>query len=210
MTIEIEGPPIHVETFLARLPQEKPPLSVISSVHVEEVPCEGDDQFTIVKSDVRGHVVTQIPADAATCDDCLKEVLDPANRRYRYPFTNCTNCGPRFTITRRIPYDRPQTSMAKFPMCPACQAEYDDPLDRRFHAQPNACWDCGPRLWLTAPDGTRIESIDPLNDAITRLAAGEIVAMKGIGGFHLAVDATNRDAVERLSNENIAMASHWR
>lgn len=198
VTIEVEGLPIQVETFLKRLPLEKPPLSVISSVHIEEVPCEGDDQFTIVKSDVRGHVVTQIPADAATCADCLRELLDPANRRYRYPFTNCTNCGPRFTITRRIPYDRPQTSMAKFPMCAACQAEYDDPLNRRFHAQPNACWDCGPQLWLTAADGTRVESNDPLNDAIERLAAGEIVAIKGIGGFHLAVDATNCDAVERL------------
>jgi hydrogenase maturation protein HypF len=198
VTIEIEGSPRRVENFLARLPAEKPPLSVISSVDVEEVPCAGDDEFTIVKSDVRGHVVTQIPADAATCDDCLRELLDPANRRFRYPFTNCTNCGPRFTITRRIPYDRPQTSMAKFPMCAACQAEYDNPLDRRFHAQPNACWDCGPQLWLTSPDGARIESDDPLNDAIVRLAAGEIVAMKGIGGFHLAVDATNSDAVERL------------
>ena len=198
VTIEIEGAPVRVETFLTRLPLERPPLSFISSVQVEEVPCEGDDQFTIVKSDVRGHVVTQIPADAATCDDCLKEVLDPANRRFRYPFTNCTNCGPRFTITRKIPYDRPQTSMAKFRMCPACQAEYDNPLDRRFHAQPNACWDCGPQLWLTGPDGKRIESNDPLSDAIGKLAAGEIVAIKGIGGFHLAVDATNSDAVVRL------------
>jgi hydrogenase maturation protein HypF len=198
VTIEIEGAPFQVETFLTRLPLEKPPLSFISSVQVEEVPCEGDDQFTIIKSEVRGHVVTQIPADAATCDDCLRELLDPANRRFRYPFTNCTNCGPRFTITRKIPYDRPQTSMAKFPMCAACQAEYDDPLDRRFHAQPNACWDCGPQLWLTRPDGTRIESSDPLSDAIRKLADGDIVAIKGIGGFHLAVDATNSEAVERL------------
>ncbi len=198
VTIEIEGTPIQVETFLTRLPLERPPLSVISSVQVEEVPCQGDDRFTITKSDVRGHVVTQIPADAATCDDCLRELFDPANRRFHYPFTNCTNCGPRFTITQKIPYDRPQTSMAKFPMCAACQAEYDNPLDRRFHAQPNACWDCGPQLWLTTPDGMRIESIDPVNDTVERLAAGKIVAIKGIGGFHLAVDATNRDVVERL------------
>jgi hydrogenase maturation protein HypF len=198
VTIEIEGAEDQVDAFLTRLPLERPPLSVISAVQVEEVPCKGDDHFTIIKSDVRGHVVTQIPADAATCDDCLRELLDPANRRFRYPFTNCTNCGPRFTITRRIPYDRPQTSMAKFKMCPACQAEYDSPLDRRFHAQPNACWDCGPQLWLARPDGTRVESNDPLSDTVRKLAAGEIVAIKGIGGFHLAVDATNGDAVERL------------
>jgi hydrogenase maturation protein HypF len=198
VTIEIEGEPPQVECFLTRLPLERPPLSFISSVHVEDVPCLGDDRFTIIDSDVRGHVATQIPPDAATCDDCLRELLDPLNRRFRYPFTNCTNCGPRFTITRKIPYDRPQTSMAKFKMCQACQAEYDNPLDRRFHAQPNACWDCGPQLWLARPDGTRIESDDPLSDTVARLAAGEILAIKGIGGFHLAVDATNSDAVERL------------
>ena len=107
----------------------------------------GDSGFRIVSSEVLGRVSTGIPADAATCPDCLRELLDPTDRRYRYPFLNCTNCGPRFTITRRIPYDRPQTSMAKFAMCPECQREYDDPLNRRFHAQPNACWVCGPRVW---------------------------------------------------------------
>ena len=123
----------------------------------------------------------------------------PADRRYRYPFLNCTNCGPRFTITRRIPYDRPQTSMARFKMCPACQAEYDDPANRRFHAQPNACWDCGPQLLLVSADGADdsgrpIRSPQPSH----RLAAGEILAIKGIGGFHLCVDATNEAAVMRL------------
>src|SRR5208282_2412443 len=119
-------------------------------------------------------------------------------RRYRYPFLNCTNCGPRFTITRRIPYDRPQTSMAKFKMCAECQAEYDDPTNRRFHAQPNACPVCGPHVWLAAPDGVEISSDDPVAWAIDRLMAGEIMAIKGIGGFHLAVDATNEFAVMRL------------
>ncbi|HTX75585.1 MAG TPA: carbamoyltransferase HypF, partial [Terracidiphilus sp.] len=141
---------------------------------------------------------TGIPADAATCADCLRELLDAADRRYRYPFLNCTNCGPRFTITRRIPYDRPQTSMAVFPMCPACQAEYDDPLNRRFHAQPNACWICGPRVWLAAADGVEFPSPDPIAACIERMLDDQIMAIKGIGGFHLAVDATSEAAVQRL------------
>ena len=153
VTIEIEGPTARVEAFLARLRAETPPLARIDSVAVRELAAIGEAGFRIVSSQVKGQVSTGIPADAATCADCLRELLDPADRRYRYPFLNCTNCGPRFTITRRIPYDRPQTSMAKFPMCAACQAEYDDPLNRRFHAQPNACWVCGPRVWLEAPDG---------------------------------------------------------
>jgi len=198
VTIEIEGPAAHIDAFLRRLPLEAPRLAHIAHVEVQDVPCEGDQHFNIRPSEVRGHVVTQIPADAATCDDCLRELLNVRDRRYRYPFINCTNCGPRFTITRRIPYDRPQTSMAKFPMCPACQAEYDDPLNRRFHAQPNACWDCGPQLWMVNAMGQRIETKDAIEETISRLAAGQIVAIKGIGGFHLAVDATNTAAVERL------------
>ena len=166
---------------------------------MRELAAIGEDGFRIVSSQVKGQVSTGIPADAATCPDCLRELLDPADRRYRYPFLNCTNCGPRFTITRRIPYDRPQTSMAKFPMCAACQAEYDDPLNRRFHAQPNACWECGPRVWLEAPDGTEI----PAEDAVAatyRAPAwrAKLMAIKGIGGFHLSVDATNEAAVMRL------------
>ena len=164
----------------------------------ENVPPRREKDFHIVASEARGQVSTGIPADAATCADCLRELLDPNDRRYRYPFLNCTNCGPRYTITRRIPYDRPQTSMARFTMCPACQAEYDDPTNRRFHAQPNACPVCGPRVWLVAPDGTEIPSGDPVTAAIDRLMAGEIMAIKGIGGFHLAVDATNEAAVMRL------------
>jgi hydrogenase maturation protein HypF len=198
VTIEIEGPQANVDSFLRRLPLEAPPLAHITSMDAQDADCRGDRDFKITQSDARGHVVTQIPADAATCDDCLREVLDPADRRYRYPFTNCTNCGPRFTITRSIPYDRPQTSMASFAMCAACRAEYDDPLNRRFHAQPNACWDCGPRLWITDSQGRKMKAPDAVSETISRLVAGDIVAIKGVGGFHLAVDATNNAAVERL------------
>jgi hydrogenase maturation protein HypF len=198
VTIEIEGHQARVEAFLARLRPEAPPLARIDSVAVRELTLVGDDGFRIVSSQVMGRVSTGIPADAATCPDCLRELLDPQDRRFRYPFLNCTNCGPRFTITRRIPYDRPQTSMAKFPMCAACQREYDDPLNRRFHAQPNACDECGPHVWLVESDGVPIASDDPVRACVDRLAGGEIVAIKGIGGFHLSVDATNEAAVMRL------------
>ena len=198
VTIEVEGPEGRVERFAERLRSEAPPLSRIDSVEVREVEATGETGFRIVASEVLGRVSTGIPADAATCADCLRELLDPEDRRYGYPFLNCTNCGPRFTITRQIPYDRPQTSMAGFTMCAACQAEYDDPLNRRFHAQPNACWDCGPRVWLLGAEGREIASDDPVDAAIDRLVAGEIMAIKGVGGFHLSVDATNQAAVMRL------------
>ncbi len=199
VTIEIEGAEGRVKAFLARLQTETPPLARIDAVAVRELVLAGDSGFRIVASEVLGRVSTGIPADAATCPDCLRELLDPRDRRYRYPLLNCTNCGPRFTITRRIPYDRPQTSMAKFPMCPECQREYDDPLNRRFHAQPNACWVCGPRVWMTGTDGVEIATADyAVIDCIDRLVAGQIMAIKGIGGFHLSVDATNPEAVMRL------------
>jgi hydrogenase maturation protein HypF len=198
VTIEIEGPEERVEAFRCRLESEAPPLARIDSVAVRSMHATGEAGFRIVASAAGGHVSTGIPADAATCADCLRELLDPSDRRYRYPFLNCTNCGPRYTITRSIPYDRPQTSMARFTMCAACQAEYDDPTNRRFHAQPNACPVCGPRVWLVAADGTEIPSGDPVTAAIDRLMAGAILAIKGIGGFHLSVDATNEAAVMRL------------
>jgi hydrogenase maturation protein HypF len=198
VTIEIEGPTGSLDAFLARLRSEAPPLSRIDSVTARDIPPTGDKTFRIVASEVLGRVSTGIPADAATCPDCLRELLSPTDRRYRYPFLNCTNCGPRYTITRRIPYDRPQTSMARFKMCPACQAEYDDPFNRRFHAQPNACWDCGPQLSLVTADGTPVSSSDQVAETVARLAAGQILAIKGIGGFHLAVDANNESAVLRL------------
>ena len=202
VTLEIEGTAARLENFRRRLKEEAPPLSRIDSVHSRSIPPKQEKDFRIVLSDAGGQVSTGIPADAATCADCLRELLDPKDRRYRYPFLNCTNCGPRFTITCSIPYDRPQTSMAAFKMCTECQAEYDDPTNRRFHAQPNACALCGPRVWLVAPDGAEILSEDsergPVTAAIDRLMAGEIMAIKGIGGFHLAVDATNEFAVMRM------------
>jgi hydrogenase maturation protein HypF len=232
VTIEVEGPAERVDAFRRRLQAEAPPLARIDTVVSQSIPPKQEEMFRIVASDAHGRVNTGIPADAATCADCLRELLDPKDRRYRYPFLNCTNCGPRFTITRRIPYDRPQTSMAKFKMCAACQAEYDDPLNRRFHAQPNACSVCGPRVWLVVPPeacghglsqadalagqeasghgfsraekrGNREEALAPegnsvIEEAIDWLMAGRIMAIKGIGGFHLAVDATNETAVTHL------------
>jgi hydrogenase maturation protein HypF len=185
------------------LPAEAPPLARITNLSVREVPCVvaqiGSDQdFRIVHSAEGAEVRTLISPDVAICPDCLREMFDAKDRRYRYPFINCTNCGPRFTIIRDIPYDRPSTSMAVFPMCPACQAEYEAPLNRRFHAQPNACWECGPRVELWDKSGKRKECRDPIVEAVSALHAGLVVAVKGLGGFHLAVDATNPTAVALL------------
>jgi hydrogenase maturation protein HypF len=203
VTIEIQGPAETVQDFVDRLPAEAPPLARITNLSVREVPCVvaqiGSDQdFRIVHSAEGAEVRTLISPDVAICPDCLREMFDAKDRRYRYPFINCTNCGPRFTIIRDIPYDRPSTSMAVFPMCPACQAEYEAPLNRRFHAQPNACWECGPRVELWDKSGKRKECRDPIVEAVSALHAGLVVAVKGLGGFHLAVDATNPTAVALL------------
>lgn len=188
-----------ITEFLRVLPQECPPLARIDSV--TSTPFNWPQQpvsFTIASSGA-GQVDTHIVADAATCDACLAELNSPQNRRYHYPFINCTHCGPRFTIIRRMPYDRPNTSMQPFPLCPQCLAEYQDPADRRFHAQPTACPECGPQLWLSDATGQTIASAgDALQLAAQALIAGQIVAVKGIGGFHLACDATNPAAVQRL------------
>ena len=198
VTIEIQGPRRAVEDFVVRLPSEAPPLARITGLTVLDVPCNGDREFRILVSRRGEAVQTLISPDVAICDDCLRELLDSHDRRHRYPFINCTNCGPRFTIVRDIPYDRPHTSMAVFPMCPACQAEYDDPRNRRFHAEPNACWDCGPQLEFRDLNGHRIQGRDPLAEAAAVLRLGSVVAVKGLGGFHLAVDATNAAAVALL------------
>jgi len=198
VSIEVQGDPTEVEEFVTRLPQQAPPLSRITEIQSFEMPSNGDREFRIIASHAETTVRTLISPDVATCDDCLREMFDPYDRRYRYPFINCTNCGPRFTITHSIPYDRRFTSMAAFTMCAACQAEYDDLGNRRFHAQPNACWDCGPQLELRDRTGPVIPTDDPVRATIAFLRDGHIVAMKGLGGFHLAADATDSAAVRRL------------
>jgi hydrogenase maturation protein HypF len=190
-----------LDEFVHRLRHEPPPLARIDAI--ETTPLETKplpEAFAIVESRA-GRVGTDVPPDTATCPACLAELMDPANRRYRYAFTNCTHCGPRLSIIRRIPYDRRHTSMAAFQMCPDCQAEYDNPADRRFHAQPNACPACGPRLWLEDREGRSVEiadAVDALDAARRLIEQGAIVAVKGIGGIHLACDACNPLAVETL------------
>ncbi|HXR16661.1 MAG TPA: carbamoyltransferase HypF [Terriglobales bacterium] len=198
VTIEIQGPAETVQDFVEHLPADAPPLARITSFAIRELPCNGDQDFRIVHSQDGTEVRTLISPDVAICPDCLRELFDPNDRRYRYPFINCTNCGPRFTIVRDIPYDRPRTSMAAFPMCPACLREYENPYDRRFHAQPNACWQCGPQVELWDKRGRPIESRDPIAEAARALRSGLIVAVKGLGGFHLAADATDAAAVTLL------------
>jgi hydrogenase maturation protein HypF len=183
---EIEGPEPAVTSFLDRLRAEAPPLSAIEHIETEDQPTAGDAAFTIHHSLSDAAQFAMVPADIGTCDECYADFTDPSNRRYRYAFTNCTNCGPRYSIVQDIPYDRPQTTMSLFPMCADCQREYEDPLNRRFHAQPNACPVCGPSL------------SEPIEEIRRRLRAGEILAIKGLGGFHLACDALNHAAVSRL------------
>ena len=196
VTVEVFGGETTLEALIVRL--REPPLPArVRELVAEPIPAEDGDDFVIVHSAEGGTRALSIPPDLATCRECEREIRDPANRRFHYPFTNCTACGPRFTIATGVPYDRPATTMAPFVMCPACQREYDDPGDRRFHAQPNACPVCGPKLELWDTDGLELLG-DPLRDAAARIARGEIVAIKGLGGFHLACDATRADAIALL------------
>ena len=208
--IEVEGPRAALAAFVRDLEAKAPPLARIEGVDVTDASPVGYTTFEIRHSvaeegDRRGWFYQLISPDIATCPDCLRELLDPADRRYRYPFTNCTNCGPRFTIIADVPYDRPLTTMRDFGMCPQCQGEYDDPLDRRFHAQPNACPVCGPHVWLVKSPRFQVSGSDlkpETGDVIARAArllqAGAILAIKGLGGFHLACDATDEVAVRTL------------
>ena len=202
--IEASGAAASIARFLHDLPRAAPPLARIVGLEVEERPVRRHHGFTIIPSRANDSRTTLISPDVCTCKDCLRELLDPRDRRHRYPFINCTHCGPRYTIIRDIPYDRGKTTMAAFPMCAACRQEYEDPLDRRFHAQPNACWECGPQLWLEDSDGRVLARKDEaLRRSMALLAGGSIVAVKGLGGFHLAVDATRELAVSRLRRRKI-------
>ncbi len=215
--IHAEGAPADVERFAAALPQEAPPRSLITSYVVAAAPPEGSAAFTILASVAEPGAYQLVSPDLATCAACRGELLDPGDRRYEYPFTNCTDCGPRFTIIEDLPYDRERTTMRRFPLCPACRAEYEDPADRRFHAEPNACPVCGPKVRLlrlnsgagggrvgteggivALAEGTAADPAGPIRAAAELLRDGEILAVKGLGGFHLACDATDADAVRRL------------
>jgi hydrogenase maturation protein HypF len=199
--LEVEGEERAVDAFLARLAAEAPPLAVVERVQAEELAPTGERRFAIRPSPATGEPLALVSPDTATCPDCLGELFDPADRRFRYPFVNCTNCGPRFTIVRGVPYDRPLTTMTGFAMCDACLAEYEEPADRRFHAQPNACPVCGPMARLVDAAGLPV-GLDGAPDAVAATAAalraGAIVAVKGLGGFHLACRADDEDAVAAL------------
>lgn len=202
--IDVEGESYTIEEFVNEIKTNSPPLSRVESVErSDNLDLANYQDFRIVESAANGEGFVPISADIATCRDCLRELFDPTDRRYRYPFINCTNCGPRFTIIEDIPYDREQTTMRDFPMCAACRAEYENPLDRRFHAEPTACPACGPRLRLTDAAGCEAElervAFEEIISRVRRLLlSGKIVAVKGIGGFHLACDALDAAVVERL------------
>ena len=201
VAIVVEGPADHIDAFTADISAAPPPLAHVVEVSRRAIPVTGYAAFTIVQSKVDTASSTLISPDVSICDDCRKELFDPNDRRYRYPFINCTNCGPRYTIIDGIPYDRPKTSMKHFEMCPQCQEEYDDPLDRRFHAQPNACPVCGPHVSLLDRNRNPVDGADPIRETARLLRQGRIIAIKGLGGFHLAVDAVNAKAVRRLRSK---------
>jgi hydrogenase maturation protein HypF len=211
--IEVDGEKDSLDLFLQQLRAEAPPLSLIDEFSASFQPANGFRALEILHSEALEGAFQPISPDVAICADCLRELFDPNDRRYHYPFINCTNCGPRFTIIKDIPYDRPKTTMASFPMCPDCEREYKDPVDRRFHAQPVACPVCGPHIWLEnrSSDFSRFgttkvattEDEEGIQEARQLLSEGKILAIKGLGGFHLACDATNPQAVAELRNRKL-------
>ena len=196
--VEVEGAAFAVDSFLASVRSNLPPLADVTNISALDIETKQDDVFQIIPSDIRGDGDVHIAPDVAVCPECLTEFFNPQDRRYRYPFINCTNCGPRLTIIKAIPYDRINTSMACFPLCPQCQAEYENPADRRFHAEPDACPVCGPQIRLLDGEGNPVDTADPIAAAISLLKEGKVLAVKGLGGFHLAVDAGSDEAVARL------------
>jgi len=198
VTIEVEGSLAQLESFQQALREKLPPLARIDTMTLELLPVISEVDFRIVHSEAGSERKALISPDTAICADCLRELFDVTDRRYRYPFINCTNCGPRFTIIQDVPYDRAQTTMSVFPMCADCQAEYDNPLSRRFHAQPNACPICGPQMQLLDATGQQVVYDNPIDGAAQQLADGAILAVKGVGGYHLACDALHAEAVARL------------
>src|ERR1019366_2891684 len=197
VVVEVEGGHAALGASATALRADAPRLARIDSVEMVPLAPVGEGDFSILESRAVDGGYQPIAPDAATCPECVADILDPANRRHRYPFTNCTSCGPRFTIIEETPYDRPLTTMRHFAMCEACEREYEDPTDRRFHAQPNACPACGPRLWRADARGDALPG-DPIELATRSIASGDVIALKGLGGFQLCCDAGNGDAVRRL------------
>ncbi len=197
--IDVDGPQSRLFEFKNRLGDEAPPLAAIRSMEAQRLPEQKRKTFVVEHSDAGNDAGVEVPSDIATCPACLEDIWDPNNRRYLYPFTNCTNCGPRYTIVRDVPYDRHNTTMADFPMCSGCQQEYEDPLNRRFHAEPIACPTCGPTVTLCDPAGRELGSeFVALSIAAQKITAGKIIAVKGLGGFHIVCDARSNEAVAEL------------
>lgn len=198
VTVFAQADKCQLDRFVAQLESEQPSMSEIESLHVIHAPVKVElTEFEIMKSE-QGELDLSVTPDAAVCQECLSELFDPNNRRYLYPFINCTHCGPRYSLITALPYDRPNTTMAKFQLCNRCEAEYTDPEDRRFHAQPTACIECGPQLSFYTGDGQLLECDDPIARTLELIQQGKIVAIKGVGGFHLACDARNSQAIKRL------------
>ena len=196
--IEVEGYEEDITSFIEEIKHKPPVLSKVTDIKIIDKEIEGYTNFKIIESKEEEEAITLISPDIAICDDCLRDIRDKNNRRYRYAFTNCTNCGPRFSITKKVPYDRENTTMDVFQMCSECREEYNDPLNRRFHAQPNGCSKCGPRVYICNKEGNKIISNDPIKDIVKEIKNGKIVAIKGIGGFHLACDAKNKEVINEL------------
>lgn len=196
--VEVEGYEEDITSFIKEIREKPPVLSKITDIKIIDKEIEGYTDFKIIESVEEEEAITLLSPDIATCDDCLADISDVNNRRYRYPFTNCTNCGPRFSITKKVPYDRGNTTMDVFQMCSECREEYTEPLNRRFHAQPNGCSKCGPRVYICNKEGNEIISNDPIKDIAKEIKNGKIVAIKGIGGFNLACDAKNKEVINEL------------